>query len=56
MGCERLRACWCTGWDYREKIECGGAGNRTPCLSHAKRALYHMSYTPDVIKASKGVN
>ena len=26
----------------------GGAGNRTPCLSHAKRALYHMSYTPDV--------
>ena len=24
----------------------GGAGNRTPCLSHAKRALYHMSYTP----------
>ena len=27
----------------------GGAGNRTPCLSHAKRALYHMSYTPVVI-------
>lgn len=26
----------------------GGAGNRTPCLSHAKRALYHMSYTPIV--------
>jgi hypothetical protein len=27
-------------------MDCGGAGNRTPCLSHAKRALYHMSYTP----------
>ncbi|CAB4315553.1 unnamed protein product [Prunus armeniaca] len=24
----------------------GDAGNRTPCLSHAKRALYHMSYVP----------
>ncbi|KAK7397243.1 hypothetical protein VNO78_18410 [Psophocarpus tetragonolobus] len=24
----------------------GNAGNRTPCLSHAKRALYHMSYVP----------
>ena len=31
------------------KIKNGGAGNRTPCLSHAKRALYHMSYTPDVL-------
>ena len=24
----------------------GGAGYRSPCLSHAKRALYHVSYTP----------
>ncbi|KAK7392799.1 hypothetical protein VNO78_21247 [Psophocarpus tetragonolobus] len=22
------------------------AGDRTPCLSHAKRALYHLSYIP----------
>jgi hypothetical protein len=29
-----------------KKRKNGGAGNRTPCLSHAKRALYHMSYTP----------
>lgn len=28
------------------KITAGDAGNRTPCLSHAKRALYHMSYVP----------
>ena len=27
----------------------GDAGNRTPCLSHAKRALYHMSYVPILI-------
>ena len=27
----------------------GGAENRTPCLSHAKRALYHMSYTPNLL-------
>ena len=24
----------------------GDAGYRSPCLSHAKRALYHLSYTP----------
>ncbi|KAH7845348.1 hypothetical protein Vadar_000937 [Vaccinium darrowii] len=24
----------------------GDAGDRTPCLSHAKRALYHLSYIP----------
>ena len=29
----------------------GGAGHRSPYLSHAKRALYHLSYTPDVKKA-----
>ena len=25
----------------------GGAGHRSPYLSHAKRALYHLSYTPN---------
>ena len=30
----------------------GGAGNRTPCLSHAKRALYHMSYTPSFLSSN----
>ena len=24
----------------------GGEGHRSPYLSHAKRALYHLSYTP----------
>ena len=24
----------------------GGAGYRSPCLVHAKHALYHLSYTP----------
>ena len=26
---------------------CGGAGLRSPHLSHEKRALYHLSYTAD---------
>ena len=31
--------------DIVEK-EHGDAGYRTPCLSHAKRALYRLSYIP----------
>ena len=27
----------------------GGAGYRSRYLSHAKRALYHLSYAPDVL-------
>ena len=35
----------------------GGAGYRSPCLSHAKRALYHLSYTPkDEITTAIGSN
>ena len=30
----------------KKKEFCGGVGHRSPCLSHAKRALYHLSYTP----------
>ena len=30
----------------KQKIKFGDAGDRTPCLSHAKRALYHLSYIP----------
>ena len=30
--------------EKREK--CGGEGFRSPCLAHAKRALYQLSYTP----------
>ena len=30
-----------------EPKKVGGAGYRSPYLSHAKRALYHLSYTPD---------
>ena len=28
------------------KEKSGGEGYRSPYLSHAKRALYHLSYTP----------
>ena len=31
---------------YRLRKNFGDAGYRSPCLSHAKRALYHLSYTP----------
>lgn len=24
----------------------GDGGHRSPCLTHAKRALYHLSYIP----------
>jgi hypothetical protein len=35
------------GGERRIKIKINGdAGDRTPCLSHAKRALYHLSYIP----------
>ncbi len=26
----------------------GDAGHRSQCLSHAKQALYHLSYTPNI--------
>ena len=31
---------------YIKKEKDGGAGYRSPCPSHAKRVLYHLSYTP----------
>ena len=34
-----------TYFKQQQKIV-GGAGYRSPYLSHAKRALYHLSYTP----------
>ena len=30
----------------------GDAGHRSPYLSHAKRALYHLSHTPDTFVES----
>ena len=30
----------------KTKAKNGGEGYRSPYLSHAKRALYHLSYTP----------
>ena len=30
----------------RKNKKIGGAGHRSQYLSHAKRALYHLSYTP----------
>ena len=40
-----------TKWKNHRRLEGGrdmdgDAGDRTPCLSHAKRALYHLSYIP----------
>ena len=36
---------WGAGQTFVKKI-CGGAGYRSRYLSHAKRALYHLSYAP----------
>ena len=33
-------------WTQKCGKENGGEGHRSPYLSHAKRALYHLSYTP----------
>ena len=35
-----------TKTETKEKEKTGGEGYRSPYLSHAKRALYHLSYTP----------
>ena len=41
---------------YSETKKDGGAGYRSPCPSHAKRVLYHLSYTPIQTKGrDKGV-
>ena len=34
------------GVNFVAKVDCGDAGHRSPYLSHAKRALYHLSYIP----------
>ena len=31
---------------FRQEKSCGDGGYRSPYLSHAKRALYHLSYVP----------
>ena len=37
-------------WELSNPQKCfGDAGHRSPYLSHAKRALYHLSYTPVMI-------
>ena len=36
------------GEKTKKQKRCGGAGYRSLYLSHAKRALYHLSYTPIV--------
>jgi hypothetical protein len=38
-----------TYFKQQQKIV-GGAGYRSPYLSHAKRALYHLSYTPCLVE------
>ena len=37
-------------------IKNGDAGYRSPYLSHAKRALYHLSYIPVMLSASQKYN
>ena len=39
--------------DGKLKQGFGAAGYRSPYLSHAKRALYHLSYSP-AVKAKHG--
>ena len=39
-----MRGFWCNFF-FRKKM-IGDAGHRSPYLSHAKRALYHLSYIP----------
>jgi hypothetical protein len=42
----------CTGWYENDPLQkdksetCGAGGHRSRYLSHAKRALYHLSYSP----------
>ena len=33
--------------ERKKREKNGEAGHRSQCLSHAKRALYHLSYIPD---------
>ena len=37
--------------ERKEKKNYGGEGHRSLYLAHAKRALYHLSYTPGDIGA-----
>ena len=38
-----------------DKKNSGDAGYRSPYLSHAKRALYHLSYVPKLVNARQQV-
>ena len=38
-------------WKKNCNKKYGDAGYRSPYLSHAKRALYHLSYTPNSMEA-----
>ena len=41
--------------DTEKNVKHGDAGYRSPYLSHAKRALYHLSYIPRCMIYVKGV-
>ena len=34
---------------------CGAGGHRSPCLLHAKQALYHLSYSPTISSRVKRI-
>ena len=38
-----------------KKLIIGAAGYRSPYLAHAKRALYHLSYSPDDVITPRGL-
>ena len=48
---KKLQWCWCQFLYVSDNLQniCGDAGYRSRYLSHAKRALYHLSYTPVVL-------
>ena len=40
-------------WNANQTKNHGAGGHRSRCLSHAKRALYHLSYSPVQTKIKK---
>ena len=44
-----------TAADQREAKTFGDGGYRSPYLSHAKRALYHLSYVPRTVPCGTGL-
>ena len=52
-GFNSRRAHFFFGAQKKKTKKSGGAGYRSLCLTHAKRALYHLSYTPNPCSVSR---